>query len=165
MKFTQKQRIRIYKERKQGATISSLALKYGVNPSYLKYLIALIDNHGLAILNKSKSECYNSADKLVAIKKVINNHESCRSVSIDLGLLSSHTLRSWIQNYKDNDYNIIEKKRGRIPMPKKKANIKKDDDELESLRQENEYLKVELEYSKKLRAVIQKRINQQPKKK
>ena len=160
MKFTQKQRIRIYKERKQGATISSLALKYGVNPSYLKYLIALIDKHGLAILKKSKSECYNSADKLVAIKKVINNNESCRSVSIDLGLLSSHTLRSWIQNYKDNDYNIIEKKRGGIPMPKKK-----DDAELECLRQENKYLKAELEYSKKLRAVIQKRINQQPKKK
>ena len=37
--------------------------------------------------------------------------------------------------------------------------------EMERLKKENEYLKAELEYSKKLRAVVQARKNQQQKKK
>ena len=50
-------------------------------------------------------------------------------------------------------------------MTKKKESIKKPETELERLRRENEYLRAELDYTKKLEAVVQKRINQQQKKK
>lgn len=49
-------------------------------------------------------------------------------------------------------------------MTKKKENETKDD-KIKKLEEENLYLKAELEYSKKLRAIVQARKNRQQKKK
>jgi len=84
---------------------------------------------------------------------------------LNKGLLTQSILISWIHKFKNNDYTVIEKKRGKTSMTKKKESIKNPETELARLRKENEYLKAELEYSKKLKAVVQKRINQQQKKK
>ena len=95
------------------------------------------------------------------------NHEPIMTVAIDLGLPHDSLLHKWIKKYKENGYNIVERKRGRSTMtkvPKKKENETKDE-KIERLEKENEYLKAELEYSKKLRAVVQARKNQQQKKK
>ena len=76
-------------------------------------------------------------------------------------------LHTWVKKYKENRYNIVERKRGRSTMPKvtrKKENETKDET-IKRLEEENLYLKAELEYSKKLRAVVQARKNQQQKKK
>ena len=54
-------------------------------------------------------------------------------------------------------YNIVERKRGKSLTMSKKPKI--------TDKKENLYLKAELEYSKKLRAVVQARKNQQQKKK
>ena len=67
-------------------------------------------------------------------------------------------------------YNIVERKRGRSPtMPKKELKSKVSEtieEENERLKKENLYLKAELEYSKKLRAVVQAgRINNRRKSK
>lgn len=73
------------------------------------------------------------------------------------------------KKYKENGYNIVERKRGRSPTIMKKTNKTKKtetiEEENERLKKENLYLKVKLEYSKKLRAVVQARKNQQQKKK
>ena len=71
------------------------------------------------------------------------------------------------QIIKKNGYNIVERKRGRKTMPKvsKKQSKETIEEENKRLREENLYLKAELEYSKKLRAVVQARKNQQQKKK
>ncbi len=77
-------------------------------------------------------------------------------------------LANWIKNYKEMGYNIVERKRGRPTMIKKPKQINKKEtieEENERLKKENLYLKAELEYSKKLRAVVQARKNQQQKKK
>ena len=78
-------------------------------------------------------------------------------------------LNNWISKYKENGYNIVERKRGRSPtMTKKDLKSKSKEtieEENERLKKENLYLKAELEYSKKLRAVVQARKNQQQKKK
>ena len=91
------------------------------------------------------------------------------SVAIDIGLPSDGLLQNWIKKYKEMGYNIVERKRGRSPTiqkkdlkPKTKETI---EEENERLKKENLYLKAELEYSKKLRAVVQARKNQQQKKK
>ena len=80
---------------------------------------------------------------------------------------SDGLLRNWISKYKENDYNIVERKRGRSTMPKvtKKKESETDKEKIKRLEEENLYLKAELEYSKKLRAVVQARKNQQQKKK
>ena len=95
------------------------------------------------------------------------NNESIQSVAVDEGLLSEGMLHTWVKKYKENRYNIVERKRGRSTMPKvtrKKENETKDET-IKRLEEENLYLKAELEYSKKLRAVVQARKNQQQKKK
>ena len=76
-------------------------------------------------------------------------------------------LRNWISKYKENGYNIVERKRGRSAMPKVTRRKEKEtkDETIKRLEEENLYLKAELEYSKKLRAVVQARKNQQQKKK
>lgn len=90
------------------------------------------------------------------------------SVAVDIGLTSYTPLRKWIKIYKENGYNIVEQKRGRSTMPKKPTKSKKNEtieEKVKRLEEENLYLKAELDYSKKLRAVVQARKNQQQKKK
>ena len=66
-------------------------------------------------------------------------------------------------------YNIVERKRGRSPTIMRKSNKAKKaetiEEENEKFKKENLYLKAELEYMGKLRAVVQARKNQQQKKK
>ena len=76
-------------------------------------------------------------------------------------------LSIWIKKYKENGYNIVERKRRCPTMPKgiKKIENETQEEKIKRLEEENLYLKAELEYSKKLRAVVQARKNQQQKKK
>ena len=74
---------------------------------------------------------------------------------------------SWAKHYEEDGYNgLIDKKKGRPSMRKKKS-IKKDDSEKsrEELLEELEYLRAENEYLKKLDALVQERKAQERKKK
>ena len=75
-------------------------------------------------------------------------------------------LVNWIKKYKEMGYNIVERKRGRTTMTKvtKEKEDGTDKEKIKRLEEENLYLKAELEYSKKLRAVVQARKNHQQKK-
>ena len=168
-KLTYEDKINIYEERKNGKSISYLSSKYNVRADNLKYLVRLIDRHGYDAIKTIKNKRYTIAEKERIINRVLQNNESTCAVSIDEGLLSNGILFNWIKKYKENGYNIVERKRGRSPTIMKKTiisnKIKTIEEEVERLKKENLYLKAELEYSKKLRAVVQARKNQQQKKK
>ena len=168
-KLSYDDKINIYLERKLGNTLDSISKKYGVRKDVIKYLIRLIDKHGYDILRTSKNRKFTLYEKEQIINRVLINNESVCSVAVDEGLLSYGMLFNWIKNFKEMGYNIVERKRGRSPtMPKKDLKPKEKEtieEENERLRKENLYLKAELEYSKKLRAVVQARKNQQQKKK
>ena len=166
-KLTYEDKINIYKERKNGKTFNYLSTKYNIRKDNLKYLVRLIDKHGYNILSTNQNRKFSPIEKETIINRVLLNNESICSVAIDEGLKSNGMLSNWIKEYKENCYNIVERKRGRPTMPritKKKANETKDET-IKRLQEENLYLKAELEYSKKLRAVVQARKNQQQKKK
>lgn len=166
-KLSYEDKIKIYQERKQGNTIKNISKKYGVRIDGIKYLVRLIDKHGFDILRTNKNRKFTSYEKEQIVNRVLLNNESACSVAIDEGLLSRGMLQKWIKDYKNMGYNIVERKRGRPIMPKvtKKKENETDKEKIKRLEEENLYLKVELEYSKKLRAVVQARKNQQPKKK
>ena len=166
-KLTFEDKINLYNDRKNGTSLSTLIKKYKVNEQVIKYLIRLIDKHGFDILKTTKNKFYSTIEKERIINRVLLDNESLKSVAVDEGLLSYGTLSIWIKNYKENGYNIVERKRGRSTMPKvtKKQKNETIEEENRRLKEENEYLKAELEYSKKLRAVVQARKNQQQKKK
>ena len=166
-KLTYDDKINLYNDKKNGMSIGSLSNKYKVRKCVINYLTALIDKHGVDILRTNKNRTHTISEKQEAIDRVLINGEAKWAVALDIGLLSKGMLDNWIKNYKENCYNIVERKRGRSTMlkiTKKKENETKDE-KIKRLEEENLYLKAELEYSKKLRAVVQARKNQQQKKK
>lgn len=167
-KLSYEDKINIYDERKKGNNVVNISKKYDVRKDVIKYLIRLIDKHGYDILRTNKNRNFSKEEKERIINRVLINNESACSVAIDEGLLSQGMLQNWIKKYNDMGYNIVERKRGRSPTMNKKDKPKKSEtieEENERLKKENLYLKAELEYSKKLRAVVQARKNQQQKKK
>ena len=165
-KITYENYINIYKEKRSGESSINIGKKYGIDRCKVNYIYSLINKHGLDILRKEKNRYYTKEEKEKIIIRVLNG-ESIRSVALDEGLTSFGLLSTWVKNYKDMGYNIVERKRGRPTMPKvtKKKENETKDETIKRLEEENLYLKAELEYSKKLRAVVQARKNQQQKKK
>ncbi len=165
-KLTYEDKINLYEDKKQGMSIGNLSKKYKIRKSGVNYLTALIDKHGYDILRTNKNKYYHPYQKEQIINRVLINNESLYFVAIDEGLLSCGMLQNWIKKYKEMGYNIVERKRGRSPTMKvtKKKEIETDKEKIKRLEKENLYLKAELEYSKKLRAVVQARKNQQQKK-
>ena len=166
-KLSFEDKINLYNDRKSGVSILSLCSKYKILHANVKYLTRLIDKHGYNILRKNRNRKLTSYEKEKIINRVLLNNEFLISVAIDEGLSSLGMLVNWIKKYRENGYNIVERKRGRPTMPKitKIKESETDKDKIKRLQEENLYLKAELEYSKKLRAVVQARENQQQKKK
>lgn len=156
MMITYEQKLEIYSLYKNGASISEIRNIYGMNRANISYLIKLIDKHGTEILRTTKNRTFSKDFKLECITQVLINHEEARDVSLNAGLLSSGLLHNWIREYKQNGYNVVEKKRRRIPVNKNPNTIVNDKrTEVEKLREENEYLKAEVEFLKKWNAVVQ----------
>ncbi|WP_338981481.1 IS3 family transposase [Fusobacterium nucleatum] len=160
-KLTREDKIEIYERRKNGETISSLAKAFNVYKSTIEYLIALIKKHGYDILRDAKNRVYSKDFKLQTINRVLVNHESPRQVAIDIGLASNGILHNWLSKFKENGYNVIEKKKGRksksMTKPKKNDKALSEKEKIKQLEEENIYLKAENEYLKKLRALVQER--------
>ena len=160
-KLTIKDKIEIYERRKKGETISSLTKAFKVRGSNIRYLITLIKKHGYDILRKDKNRTYSKDFKLQIINRILINHESINSVAINIGLVSPSILHNWLSKFKENGYNVVEKKKGRKPKsmtkPKKNEKVLSEKDKIKQLEEENLYLKAENEYLKKLRALVQER--------
>ena len=125
-KLTREDKIKIYERRKKGETIPSLAKNFDVQESNIKYLVDLIEKHGYDILRKDKNRTYSKDFKLQIINRILINHESINSVAINIGLVSPSILHNWLSKFKENEYNVVEKKKGRKPksMTKPKKNDK-----------------------------------------
>lgn len=78
------------------------------------------------------------------------HQESIRAVAIDIGLLSDGILHNWLLKFKENGYNVVEKKKGRKPnsmtKPKKRDKVFSEKEKMKQLEEENLYLKAENEY-------------------
>ena len=149
-KLSYEEKIEIYNKRKQGETLKTLQYKYGITKHNIQYLVWLIDKHGFNILRTTKNKEYPKQFKEDAINRVLIDNEPVLTVAIDIGLSSDGILHNWIKKYKENGYNIVERKRGRPTMPKvtmEKEKVTKDE-KIKRLEEENLYLKAELEYSK-----------------
>ena len=89
-----------------------------------------------------------------------------KSTALIYGLSSAGMLINWIRSYKENGYNIVEKKRGRGSTMKRSSKPIDPNDKDAIIKQKDkeiEYLKAEIEYLKKLRAVVQARKDRQSK--
>lgn len=169
-KLSYEDKLNIYVQYKNGASINGLSRAYQASFTNIRYYIKLIELHGEDILRTQKNRVYSTELKIELVQQVLNKYDSTFNIAVKAGLASRTLLIGWVQKYKENGYNIVERKRGRPTMINKSKIINKrenetDQEKIKRLEEENLYLKAELEYSKKLRAVVQARKNQQQKKK
>lgn len=114
MKFTYEDKLNIYDLWKNKYYSPGMIAKmYRSNHEVIRYMVHLMDLHGVEIVKHGKNKTYSAEYKLMAINRVLLNHESAISVSLELGLPNQGTLSSWIKSYKENCYTIVEKHRGR----------------------------------------------------
>ena len=152
MKLTYEDKVQIYELRKQGESFKRLSNQFGVNVSGLKYMVKLIDRYGINIVKKGKKRYYSPKLKREMIDKVLLEGCSQQSVCLDYGLSNQGLLNNWIAQYKKNGYTIVEKQRGRpSKMGRKPKKTCKEMTELEHILEENERLRTEVAYLKKLR--------------
>lgn len=105
------------------------------------------------IFLSKKIKRYNKDTKLKAVKRYLNDGLSYQAVADEMGIKSKTQVDRWVKKFKKLGNTAFDtEKRGRVKGFSPKS--KKSKGEFSSLEEEIKYLKMEVEYLKKLNEII-----------
>ena len=150
-----------------GMSLCESARIMGVNKCDVIKWYSLYENHGWDALRNGGAS-YDGAFKVMVVEYMHSNHLSCRSTAAHFGIKSDVNVGKWERiYYEEGPEGLLRKKpRGRPPkcMEKKKPVSQKKElteETKEDLIAEVQRLRMENEYLKKLRALVQERIDRE----
>ena len=170
MRYTKEFKLECIKKYKNGEFIEDPpGVKHGDFHRQIIRWLSIYDNLGDVGLNHNKPKL--SVQKIIELIERVESGESYAQVAYSVGRLPDLLIK-WHKIYLQYGIDGLKSlKRGKKPMTVKKTkeNKKKDsltqEERIKELEETNEYLRAENEYLKKLNALVQKRKDQEPKKK
>ena len=128
--------------------------------------------HGIEGISKAKNKPYSMQYKQKVLEYMYKNHLSMSEVAVFFNISNESLVSKWVKLYEEygiNGFSMERRGRKRVsmnkPIKKIKSNKSCSKDEYSALKEENELLKMEIEYLKKLNALVQERIKRENKKK
>ena len=125
----------------------------------------MVDSLGVgALQHKTKNKKWDPEEKLVLVSKILVGY-SYNSVALE-NRINYRILYNWVQKYKEKGYNgLVDEKKGRprkVPIMKENRSPKplkeSEREELIRLREENQFIKTEIENIKAEKEIIKKLI-------
>lgn len=156
MSFTCKQKMQaVNLVTEEGYSYKKAGDVIGASKTMVIGWVKLVELHGVKGLERRAYTTYSGQFKVNVIRYMHDNHLSCHAASIHFNLSKTQVQR-WERIYFEEGAEALSlerRGRSRKGMPKKKKDFVEHDD----LMKELEYLRMENDYLKKLKALVQKR--------
>ena len=152
------EKLKVIKMHEQGAGIKRIAKELGLSKSLISLWLEQFKQHGIAGLQRLPYNCrYNFKEKCKIICEIEEKHVPLHVVSAKYRVARS-TLRCWRYAIRGKGYAALrEVKYGRKYASMGRPKKKEPETELEKLQRENELLRAENAYLKKLKALVTER--------
>lgn len=134
-----------------------IARQFGVIKSEVIKWIALFENHGESGLRPRYTN-YSQEFKIDVLNYMKDNGTSFRETAAIFNISSDATIGKWLKIVETHGVDALQpRKRGRLPMEKEVKKMTFVEDSKEALLAENERLRMENDYLKKLNALVQEK--------
>ena len=167
-KYSSEFKLKVIKYYKEGHGFSSTAKHFNIPAmSTVEKWVRKYDMNGSQGLIRNLKISYSGEFKQNVVEYMHNNHLSCLETAIQFNLQGTDIVSRWERiYYEEGPQGLYVKRRGKLKnMSLKPKKEKLDKDVEEDLIAENQRLRMENEYLKKLNALVQERIKRENKKK